>query len=144
MTVIFGFIDCFNSDDEKVFNFNKKVLDQLPAFGACICKDMFAILPIHNKALCYPTSTIIHFALEAKNEYFFTSSRKNEFESLLSKLCWTSATVIETYSGNRYEWYADASYHNKLQPIDKWSFTVFESHHNLKEIEYDEEGPVNP
>nr|WP_282554250.1 hypothetical protein [Providencia rettgeri] len=143
MTVIFGFIECFNSDDEKVFNFNKKVLDELPTFGACICKDMFAMLPIHNKALCYPTSTIIHFVLEDRNEYFFMPQRKNEFESLLTKLCWTSAMLIETYSGNRYEWRADASYHNKLLPIKNWSFTVFESHHYLKEIEYGDEGPID-
>lgn len=142
MTIIFGYISCFNSNDESVFNFNKKIISQLPECGAYICRDMFSMLPINNKALCYPTSTIIHFALEDRHEYYLSPERKDEFESLLSKLCWTSATIIETYAGNRYEWRADESTHNKLTPINKWEFSVYESYHFLNEIPYDN-APVN-
>ena len=106
MAIIYGYICSSACDDEALDNFNRSVLQHLPLYGAYICRDMFATLPYNNKALS-KYSHIIHFAAEYNEMYVMPDDWLEEFENLLSQLCWSHVNVIETYSGNRFVWQAN-------------------------------------
>ena len=135
MAIIYGYISSSAADDKALSDFNKAVLQRLPQYGSYICRDMFAMLPFDNRALC-KYSHIIHFAAEYDEMYVMPDDWLEEFESLLSQLYWNHVNVIETYSGNRFVWRADESGLEKISAITKWNRIAFESYHYLKEIEY--------
>ncbi|OCG01493.1 hypothetical protein [Gilliamella sp. wkB112] len=135
MAIIYGYICSSASDDKALDNFNQAILQQLPPYGAYICRDMFAMLPYGNRALC-KYSHIIHFAAEYDEMYVMPDDWLEEFENLLSQLCWSHVNVIETYSGNRFEWRTDKFDLEKISATTKWNRITFESYHELKEIEF--------
>ncbi|OTQ73787.1 MULTISPECIES: hypothetical protein [unclassified Gilliamella] len=135
MAIIYGYISSSAADDKALSDFNKAVLQRLPQYGSYICRDMFAMLPFDNRALC-KYSYIIHFAAEYDEMYVMPDDWLEEFESLLSQLYWNHVNVIETYSGNRFVWRADECGLEKISAITKWNRIVFESYHYLREIEY--------
>ena len=135
MAIIYGYISSSAADDKALSDFNKAVLQRLPQYGSYICRDMFAMLPFDNRALC-KYSHIIHFAAEYDEMYVMPDDWLQEFESLLSQLYWNHVDVIETYSGNRFVWRADECGLEKISAITKWNRITFESYHYLKEIEY--------
>lgn len=135
MAIIYGYICSSASDDKALDDFNKAALKLLPPYGAYICQDMFSILPYNNRALC-KYSHIIHFAAEYDEMYVMPDDWLEEFENLLSQLCWSHVNVIETYSGNRFEWRTDKFDLEKISTTTKWDRTAFESYHELKEIEF--------
>lgn len=68
MAIIYGYICASASDDKALDDFNQSVLQRLPMYGSYICRDMFAMLPYGNRALC-KYSHIIHFASEYDEMY---------------------------------------------------------------------------
>lgn len=135
MTIIYGYISSSAADDKALSDFNKAVLQRLPQYGSYICRDMFAMLPFDNRALC-KYSHIIHFAAEYDEMYVMPDDWLEEFESLLSQLYWNHVNVIETYSGNRFVWRADECVLEKISATTKWNRIVFESYHYLVEMKY--------
>lgn len=135
MTIIYGYISSSAADDKALSNFNKAVLQRLPQYGSYICRDMFAMLPFDNRALC-KYSHIIHFAAEYDEMYVMPDDWLEEFESLLSQLYWNHVNVIETYSGNRFVWRADECVLEKISATTKRNRIVFESYHYLVEMKY--------
>ena len=135
MAIIYGYISSSAADDKALSNFNKAVLQRLPQYGSYICRDMFAMLPFDNRALC-KYSHIIHFAAEYDEMYVMPDDWLEEFESLLSQLYWNHVNVIETYSGNRFVWRADECVLEKISATTKRNRIVFESYHYLVEMKY--------
>lgn len=133
MAIIYGYICASASDDKALDDFNQSVLQRLPTYGSYICRDMFAMLPYGNRALCR-YSHLIHFSAEYDEIYVMPDDWLEEFENLLSQLCWSHVNVIETYSGNRFEWRADKFNLQKIIATTEWHRVTFESYHKLKEI----------
>lgn len=137
MAIVHGYISSLiaNGIDAELDGFNHAVLETLPICGAYICRDMFSILPFANRAIC-KNGHIIHFASNVDEMYVMLPEWMAEFEELLSRLCWTSATVIETWCGHRFEWLAEHPGGIALQGVKRWSRRVFTSYHDLPEIDY--------
>lgn len=135
MAIIFGYIRSSAINDTALDDFNQTVLLQLPPYGSYICRDMFAMLPYGNRALC-KYSHLIHFAAEYDEMYVMPDDWLEEFENLLSKLCWSHASVIETYSGNRFEWLANKFDLELIIATTDWRRIAYDSYHELKEIEF--------
>ncbi|MBK5144468.1 hypothetical protein I2494_12185 [Budviciaceae bacterium BWR-B9] len=136
MSIIYGYIKSSALDDERLDLFNKAVLQELPYCGAYICRDMFSVLPYGNRATS-KYSHLIHFAAEYNNIYVMPDEWLEEFECLLAKLCWNRACVIETYSGNRFEWsaiYKDKIIPEKIEATQEWNRAAYDSYHYLNEI----------
>ncbi|MBI0156864.1 hypothetical protein [Gilliamella sp. M0364] len=133
MAIIYGYISSSASDDKALDNFNQAILQQLPPYGTYICRDMFAMLPYGNRALC-KYSHIIHFAAEYDEMYVMLDNWLEEFENLLSQLCWSHVNVIETYSGCRFEWQADKFDLKSIKATTKWIRQNYASYHLINEL----------
>lgn len=134
MSIIYGYIESFALNDEDLDKFNHSVLQQLPYNGSYICRDMFAMLPYGNRATS-KYSHLIHFAAEYDEMYIMPDDWLTEFECLLAKLCWRKASVIETYSGCRFEWAISKNEFDleQIKATTEWSRIDYESYHLANE-----------
>ena len=128
---VFGFIEGRTDVAQDVHN--QQQLLALPKSGAYLTAHLFSFVPQSRGHAYYGSH--IHFATGCKEFYCLDDEWIVEFESLLSKLYWSDAELIVTWSKERYLW---VSNHSINTPSDAPNKIVgrsrFESAWNLKEI----------
>ena len=131
---VYGFIEGFTNGAEDAHNLLQ--LQELPEVGSYLTKCLFSFVP-QSKAYAYYGSHI-HFAVGYKELYCLDEEWLEEFEILLSKLYWSKAELILTWSKECYVWNSDYSCDDKSNVPNKIvSRTRFESAWELKEIPWD-------
>ena len=133
--VVSGYIlsHSFGISKQKIFDSNRTAISQLPKNGAYLIDRMFSQLPLnigHTN-----TFQVIHFAASYDEMYGFDREWIEEFEQLLSKLSWWSATAFQSYTGIHAEWLSkDHDVDNESIPTRLWSVEYFSSYHELSKI----------
>jgi len=138
--LIYGYIESIGlrREDEAVESHNADVLASLPAYGSYICKEMFTQLPRRRPITYY--AQLIHFATEPKELWCMDSAWIEQFEGLLQRLWWSKAELIETSSGQRFQWCA-AREGNSIYteiPVVSWQRNVFASYHDLPQVSFEQ------
>ncbi len=135
---IFGYIDCpgygWQREDQRVFQQNRRVIEHLPESDPewpSITRSMFSLLPLPRSSevgIPQYENQLIHFAGSYRNMFVIEAKWLSKFESILSRLCWFSATVINDFAGMEYCWNIDyAAFGHAYQsvpprPPTQWSF----------------------
>ncbi len=138
---IFGYISCpgygRQAEDQRVFRHNRRVIEHLPEADSerpFITKTMFSLLPLPKDpdvGIPQYENELIHFAASYRNMFVIEAEWLSKFESILARLCWYSATVINAFAGIEYGWHVDilkygggAYRENPPRPPEHWSFEV--------------------
>ena len=136
--VISGYILSSKSSKENAILENNKIaLASLPK-RAYVIRDMFSMVPLSYRGHT-DTFQVIHFAASYDEMYCLDKHWVVEFEALLRKLSWHLVKVYHSYSGVSLQYLAkDHEYDHEVIPTQDWGVKAFESHHNLKEIDFDD------
>ena len=136
--IIYGYIESLGVglSDEELSTHNAQVLASLPSTGSMICREMFSQLPSRRPITYY--AQIIHFATEPKELWVMDHDWLRQFEELLTRLMWSHSELIETASGQRFEWNVLRDSNRRISQPVRWTRKAFESYHQLKEVPFDE------
>ncbi len=131
---VFGFIDGYT--DAAQDRHNQQQLKALPISGARLTTELFSLVPQSRGNAYYGSH--IHFAAGYKEFYCLDNEWIVEFEGLLSRLYWSQAELIVTWSKERYLWVSDYSIKIPNETPSKiLGKSRFESAWDLKEIPWD-------
>jgi hypothetical protein len=131
---VFGFIEGFTDVAQGVHN-QQQIL-ALPTSGAWLTAQLFSLVPQSRGHAYYGSH--IHFAAGYKEFYCLDEEWILEFESLLSRLHWSQAELIVTWSKERYLWASDYAIEAARDVPNKIvGRSRFESAWDLKEIPWD-------
>ncbi|MFG5779757.1 hypothetical protein ACFIQF_22080 [Comamonas sp. J-3] len=101
---VYGFIEGYT--DYIQDDHNLEQIRQLPSTGVYLPNYLFSLVPYCRHAYY---GSHIHFAAGYKEFYTLEREWIEEFELLLSKLYWSSAEAMLTWSQERYIWDSDYS-----------------------------------
>ncbi|MBW8810142.1 MAG: hypothetical protein JF591_15260 [Lysobacter sp.] len=144
--MIHGYIQTYDTglDARAVHVHNRSALASLPSSGSLLRPEMFHQLPLLHSPITRSTQ-LIAYASENRWQLYMHQAWIGEFEDLLRRLCWTSATAIETYCGNRFEWRAENR--GEQDPADLfvrgWKRVVYDSYHCAEEVPFGPDGFPN-
>jgi hypothetical protein len=132
--IVHGYVECpfdFGRRAESicVFKHNRAVIQNLIRANdkhTFFERSMFTVHPPKG-IVPYYESNLITFGGAYKNMYLFESDWMYEFEQLLARLCWHSASAFNEFSGIRCNWQAEQGYEHAFAPVPspprKWSTT---------------------
>lgn len=130
---VYGFIEGFGDPGHDAHNLAQ--IQTLPVTGAYLISPMFSL--VQQGAHAYYGGHV-HFAAGYKEFYCLDADWIDEFESLLSRLYWSRAVAVVTWSQERYVWTSDYSSESRRhKPNSVVGRARFESAWNLKEIAWD-------
>ena len=135
--VVSGYIlaHSFGGKEVDIFEHNSRSISALPENGSFIIRPMFSAIPLEHRGHVN-TFQVIHFAGVYDEMYCLDKEWVKEFEVLLSKLSWWSATVFHSYTGMRLEYMSkDHSIGSEAIPTSNWEIKGYESYHYLKEVD---------
>lgn len=132
--VIHGYIECpfdfgRRAESMLVFEHNRSVIQSLPTTGKTSVYIDRSMFTVHSPTGIFPyfDCNLIAFGGSYKNMFRFESEWIREFELLLLRLCWHSATAFNEFGDICCHWQADVakSYESAFAdpplPPPKWT-----------------------